>query len=64
MDTVLLSLRIHMLTVEPGSFADGKTIAELDLRTRYGIADFGLRRENKTTTQPEMQHLPARQVMH
>ena len=53
MDTVLLSLRIHMLTVEPGSFADGKTIADLDLKSRYGISDFGLRRENRTTTQPD-----------
>jgi CPA2 family monovalent cation:H+ antiporter-2 len=53
MDTVLLSLRIHMLNVEPGSFADGKTIAELDLRNRYGVADFGLRRDNATTTMPE-----------
>ena len=53
MDTVLLSLRIHMLTVEPGSSVDGKTLAELDLRNRYGVADFGLRRENRTTTQPD-----------
>jgi monovalent cation:H+ antiporter-2, CPA2 family len=53
MDTVLLSLRIHMLNVEPGSFADGKTIADLDLKNRYGISDFGLRRENRTTTQPD-----------
>ncbi len=53
MDTVLLSLRIHMLNVEPGSFADGKTIAELDLRNRYGVSDFGLRRDNTTTTMPD-----------
>jgi CPA2 family monovalent cation:H+ antiporter-2 len=53
MDTVLLSLRIHMLTVEPGSFVDGKTLAELDLKNRYGVADFGLRRENRTMTQPD-----------
>ena len=48
MDTVLLSLRIHMLTVEPGSFADKKTIAELDLKTRFGIKEYGLRRNNVT----------------
>jgi monovalent cation:H+ antiporter-2, CPA2 family len=54
MDTVLLSLRIHMLTVEPGSYADGRTIAELDLKNRYGIADFGLRHDNKTTAQPDV----------
>ena len=53
-DTVLLSLRIHMLNVEPGSFADGKTIADLDLKDRFGISDFGLRRENKTTAQPPL----------
>jgi len=50
MDTMLLSLRIHMLNVEPGSFADGITIEELNLDTRYGITDFGLRRDNVTTT--------------
>ncbi|MDD4136603.1 MAG: cation:proton antiporter [Methanoregula sp.] len=54
MDTVLLSLRIHMLKVEPGSFADGKTIADLDLKNRYGITDYGLRRENKTVAQPDL----------
>lgn len=53
MDTMLLSLRIHMLTVEPGSFADGKTIDELKLKTRFGITDFGLRRDGVTTTQPD-----------
>lgn len=52
-DTVLLSLRIHMLTVEPGSYAEGKAIMELELKNRYGVADFGLRRDNKTTTQPD-----------
>ncbi|MFA6333448.1 MAG: NAD-binding protein, partial [Methanoregula sp.] len=54
MDTVLLSLRIHMLTVEPGSFADGKTIADLELKSSYGISDFGVRRDNKTTAQPDV----------
>ncbi len=53
-DTVLLNLRIHMLNVESGSFADGKTIADLDLKARYGVSDFGLRRENKTTPQPDL----------
>ena len=54
MDTVLLSLRIHMLTVEPGSFADGKTLGELDLKARFGITDYGIRRGNSTTTQPDL----------
>jgi monovalent cation:H+ antiporter-2, CPA2 family len=48
MDAVLSSLRIHMLTIEPGSSAEGKTIADLDLKTRHGIADCGLRRNNTT----------------
>jgi CPA2 family monovalent cation:H+ antiporter-2 len=49
MEEVLSSLRIHMLTVEPGSAADGKTIAELRLKERYGIADCGLRRNDTTS---------------
>jgi CPA2 family monovalent cation:H+ antiporter-2 len=52
MDTVLLSLRIHILTVEEGSSAEGKSIEDLGLETRYGITDFGLRRDNTTTTSP------------
>jgi CPA2 family monovalent cation:H+ antiporter-2 len=47
-DAVLSSLRIHMLNIEPGSPAVGKTLADLDLKTRYGIADCGLRRNNAT----------------
>ena len=54
MDTVLLSLRIHMLTVQPGSIAEGMTLADLDLKAHYGISDYGIRRGNTTTTQPEM----------
>jgi K+/H+ antiporter YhaU regulatory subunit KhtT len=53
MDAVLPSLRIHMLTVEAGSFAEGKTIADLDLKSRYGIEDFGLRKNNATTVAPD-----------
>jgi monovalent cation:H+ antiporter-2, CPA2 family len=49
MDEVLSSLRIHMLTVEPGSSAEGKTIADLELNVRYGITDCGLRRNNNTS---------------
>jgi CPA2 family monovalent cation:H+ antiporter-2 len=52
MDTVLLSLRIHMLTVEPGSRVDGKIIAELCLKDNYGISEYGLRRENTTVFKP------------
>lgn len=50
MDTVLLSLRIHVLTVEPGSSAEGRAIRDLALRERYGVADFGLRRNNTMMT--------------
>ena len=53
MDTMLLSLRIHMLHVEPGASVTGKTITQLDLKNRYGITDFGLRRGDKTTAQPD-----------
>jgi CPA2 family monovalent cation:H+ antiporter-2 len=52
-NTLLQSLRIHTLCVEPGSEAAGKTIAELELTTRFGIADYGLRRENTTIVQPD-----------
>ncbi len=54
MDTMLFSLRIHTIIVEPGSIVEGKTIEELDLDTRYGITDFGLRRDNVTTTLPDI----------
>ncbi len=50
MDTVLLSLRIHVFTVEPGSSAEGRTIRDLDLKERYGVADYGLRRNNTMMT--------------
>jgi CPA2 family monovalent cation:H+ antiporter-2 len=52
MDTVLLSLHIQRLIIEPGSFAGGKTIADLELTTRYGIPDIGLRRDNATDITP------------
>ncbi len=50
MDTVLLSMRIHVLTVEQGSCADGKAIRDLDLKGKYGVADYGLRRNNTMMT--------------
>ncbi|OPX63650.1 MULTISPECIES: cation:proton antiporter [unclassified Methanoregula] len=49
MDEVLSSLRIHMLTVEPKSPAEGKTLADLRLKEQYGIADCGLRRNGDTS---------------
>lgn len=53
MDTVLLSMRIHMLHIEPGSPAEERSIRELDLKRRYGITDVGLRRENATIVSPD-----------
>ncbi|AGB02303.1 cation:proton antiporter domain-containing protein [Methanoregula formicica] len=50
MDTVLLSLRIHVLTVEPGSSAEGRAIRDLGLKERHGVADYGLRRNNTMMT--------------
>jgi Trk K+ transport system NAD-binding subunit len=32
---------------------EGRSLAELDLEGRYGITDFGLRRDNITTTLPD-----------
>ncbi|MFA4823578.1 MAG: cation:proton antiporter [Methanoregula sp.] len=52
-DTLLHSLRIHTLLVEPGSYSDGKIIADLDIRNRFGIADFGFRHGEKTVFDPE-----------
>ncbi|MGB7787980.1 cation:proton antiporter [Methanoregula sp.] len=53
MDTVLLSLRIHMLTVEPNSAAEGKAIADLCLKENFGISEYGLRHENTTVFRPD-----------
>ena len=52
-DTVLNSLHIHMLMVEPGSRADGKSIVDLDLKARYGITNFGLKRNDATVITPD-----------
>jgi CPA2 family monovalent cation:H+ antiporter-2 len=53
MDASLLTLHIQTLTVEPGSTAEGKTIADLDLKGRYGITDCGLRRDKATNIAPD-----------
>jgi CPA2 family monovalent cation:H+ antiporter-2 len=52
-DTLLHSLRIHTIFVEPGSPAAGKTIQELELMNRFGIADYGFRRDGVTIMQPD-----------
>jgi len=53
MDAALQSLHIQTLIVEPGSSAEGQTIADLDLKGRYGITDCGLRRDNATEITPD-----------
>ena len=52
-DTLLHSLRIHTIFVEPGSTAAGKTLAELDLKNGFGIMDYGFRRDGITTMHPD-----------
>ncbi len=40
---------VHTFRIEPGSGSEGKTIGELELSTRFGIAEVGIRSEGKTT---------------
>jgi len=53
MDTMLLSLRIQTLAVEPGSFAAGKTIGELNLMEQFGIKDICVRQGDRTVALPD-----------
>ncbi|MDO9323577.1 MAG: cation:proton antiporter [Methanoregula sp.] len=53
MDTLLHSFRVHTIRVEPGSYSDGKTIADLDIRNRFGIPDYGFRHGEKTVFDPD-----------
>ncbi|MDD1704022.1 MAG: cation:proton antiporter [Methanoregula sp.] len=46
--TLFMGLHVHTFTVEPGSPADGKSVRELELKTRFGIGDIGLRSGNMT----------------
>ena len=41
---------VHTFLIEPGSEAEGKTVGDLGLRTRYGISEFGIRSQGKTTS--------------
>jgi CPA2 family monovalent cation:H+ antiporter-2 len=43
-ETLFKVTHVHAIRVEPGSQAEGKTIAELDLKNRFGIMDFALRK--------------------
>jgi monovalent cation:H+ antiporter-2, CPA2 family len=49
---------VHTFRIEPGSEAEGKTLAELELGTRFGIAEVGIRSQGKTTSRIP----PARRV--
>ena len=52
-ETLFKATHIHTVRVEPGSPAEGKTIAELDLKDRFGIREFGFRRGAMRFTQPD-----------
>jgi CPA2 family monovalent cation:H+ antiporter-2 len=52
-ETLFKATHIHTVRVEAGSLAEGKTIAELDLKDRYGIREFGFRRGSMRFTRPE-----------
>jgi CPA2 family monovalent cation:H+ antiporter-2 len=45
--------RIQTLRVEPGSFAEGRTLDDLPLTMKSGISDFGLRRDGTTFIEPD-----------
>jgi len=52
-ETLFKATHIHTARVEAGSPAEGKTIAELDLKDRFGIREFGFRRGSMRFTQPD-----------
>lgn len=52
-DTPLHTWRIQTIRVEPGSFAEGKTLGELEIGAKTGITDFGFRRDGRTFIHPD-----------
>jgi len=48
--TLFMGLHVHTFTVEPGSPADRKTVASLELKTRFGIKEIGLRSGTATVS--------------
>nr|WP_319375313.1 cation:proton antiporter [uncultured Methanoregula sp.] len=55
---------VHSFLVEPGSEAEGKTLAELDLGPRFGILEVGIRSQGKTTSNvPDDRRLAAGEVI-
>jgi CPA2 family monovalent cation:H+ antiporter-2 len=52
-ETLFKATHIHTVRVEAGSEVEGKAIADLDLKDRFGIREFGFRRGTMRFTQPE-----------
>jgi CPA2 family monovalent cation:H+ antiporter-2 len=52
-ETLFRETHIHTILVEAGSAVEGKTIAELCLRERFGIREFGFRRGSMRFTHPD-----------
>ena len=52
-ETLFKETHVHTVQVETGSAAEGKTIADLDLKDRFGIREFGFRRGSMRFTQPD-----------
>jgi CPA2 family monovalent cation:H+ antiporter-2 len=46
--TLFMGLHVHTFTIETGAFADGRTVTSLELKTRFGIAELGLRSGSET----------------
>ncbi len=52
-ETLFRATHIHTVQVEAGSVAEGKTIAEMGLKDRFGIREFGFRRGSMRFSQPD-----------
>ncbi|MFZ1898063.1 cation:proton antiporter [Methanoregula sp.] len=52
-ETLFKATHVHTVRVEAGSAAEGKAIAELGLKDRFGIREFGFRRGSMRFTQPD-----------
>lgn len=51
-EKVFDALHFHTVRIEPGSWAAGKTLDDLDLQNRFGIREFGFRRGGVTQDSP------------
>jgi CPA2 family monovalent cation:H+ antiporter-2 len=52
-ETIFKATHVHTVRVEAGSAVEGKAIAELDLKDRFGIREFGFRRGTMRFAQPD-----------